>query len=410
VSGFLFARRRISSHYGLIAFFFPAVTGAYYFAYEARPYGLILGFCGLAALCWQAAAEQRSRAASLVGLAVFLGCAMNCHYYAVLLLLPFTLAEFARYAQRRKFDLAMYAAILLPAFSLILSLPLIRAASRYSAAFWAKPHWASIFGFYEELLQPTSLALILLLLAAGLFAWRKPDSEGHRPSYFPMQDMALAIGFLLIPAAAVTFAELCTGAYTSRYAIYAVFGLSILLADTLARLGQGRADSGLALGVLLMLCFVVIGVRNWRSVGWNADEQAETFKFLTASDRQLPLAIDSPHQFFEQSHQAALHGQGHFIYLASTPLALKYTDTDDVERGLIALSNYAPLDVRNYSSFTAGHSQFLVYETPSAFGWLLKDLIRNGRPVSVRARNGTAVLYLVGPRKVQCRLTVSPSR
>src|SRR3954469_13706322 len=72
VCTFLFVRRRVSAAYGFVAFIFPAVTGAYYFAYEARPYGLVLGFCGLAMLCWQSAAEGRSRPLSLIGTAVFL--------------------------------------------------------------------------------------------------------------------------------------------------------------------------------------------------------------------------------------------------------------------------------------------------------------------------------------------------
>src|SRR4051794_29976664 len=58
---FLFVRRRVPASYGLMAFIFPAVTDAYYFAYEARPYGLVLGFCGLAMLSWQSAAEGRKR-------------------------------------------------------------------------------------------------------------------------------------------------------------------------------------------------------------------------------------------------------------------------------------------------------------------------------------------------------------
>jgi hypothetical protein len=40
---------------------FPLITNAYPYAYEARPYGLLLGFCGLSLLCWQSAAEGQSR-------------------------------------------------------------------------------------------------------------------------------------------------------------------------------------------------------------------------------------------------------------------------------------------------------------------------------------------------------------
>ena len=159
VCTFTFVRRRVPACYGLVAFLFPAVTDAYYFAYEARPYGLVMGFCALAMLCWQSAAEPSRRSLSLIGTAVFLACAVNCHYYAVLLLFPFGLAEIVRYLEAKRFDWAMYLAIVFPLVTLVLSLPVIRAASHYSSHFWAKPSWTSLISFYSNLLIPAGFAL-----------------------------------------------------------------------------------------------------------------------------------------------------------------------------------------------------------------------------------------------------------
>src|ERR1017187_2720902 len=55
---FHFIRRRTNALYGLVGMLACGITGAYPFAYEARPYGLVLGFCGLALVCWQAATEN----------------------------------------------------------------------------------------------------------------------------------------------------------------------------------------------------------------------------------------------------------------------------------------------------------------------------------------------------------------
>src|SRR5208283_4096304 len=41
---FRFVARRTSTLCGLVAMLFPLVTTAYPYAYEARPYGLLLGF------------------------------------------------------------------------------------------------------------------------------------------------------------------------------------------------------------------------------------------------------------------------------------------------------------------------------------------------------------------------------
>ena len=105
--------------------------------------------------------------------------------------------------------------------------------------------------------------------------------------------------------------------------------------------------------------------------------------------------IASPHQFFVESHVAEGEHHGHFMYLADVPLALDYTGTDTVERGLLTLKNYAPLDVEDYRSFAATHQKFLVYGFPDPFGWVLQDLLKAGRSISVRGRNGDSLLYFV---------------
>ena len=67
---FRFVSIRTSPLAGYVAMSFPLVTNAYYYAYEARPYGAVMGFCGLALVCWQGATNRSERRnAWLVGLA-----------------------------------------------------------------------------------------------------------------------------------------------------------------------------------------------------------------------------------------------------------------------------------------------------------------------------------------------------
>lgn len=397
VSLFLFLRKRVPASYALVGFIFPAVTDAYYYACEARPYGLVMGFCGLAMLSWQSAADGRKRPLSLVGIALFLACAVNSHYYAVLLLVPFGFAELVRYFERRRFDWAMYIAIISSVLPLILSFPVIRAASKYASHFWAKPNWTSLISFYETLLGPSALTLMLLALISGLAVyWRGPDTGEKQPAAgITTHEFGLAFGFLLIPATAIFLAKFVTGAFTPRYSIYAVIGLSMLLAWTLATIGRHARGLGFILAAAAVGCWLVLAVRNYQQFVGNQVNEDKTFEFLTAIPTDLPLVLVSPHQFFVQSHVAARKGRGHFIYLADVPLALKYTETDTVERGLITLRNYAPLDVEDYRSFAASHPQFLLYGFPSDYSWLMQALIDAGRPVSVKMRDGGDVLYLV---------------
>ncbi|MBA3966994.1 MAG: glycosyltransferase family 39 protein, partial [Nitrospirales bacterium] len=65
---FRFVSRRLPALYGFAAMIFPLITIAYEYAYEARPYGLVLGFSSLALLCWQEATENSKRIWWLIGL------------------------------------------------------------------------------------------------------------------------------------------------------------------------------------------------------------------------------------------------------------------------------------------------------------------------------------------------------
>src|SRR5262249_20830996 len=72
LSLFFSVGRRVPPAFAWSALLFPLTTRAYYYAFEARPYGLVLGCSGLALLCWQAAAEGRRRPLALAGLALSL--------------------------------------------------------------------------------------------------------------------------------------------------------------------------------------------------------------------------------------------------------------------------------------------------------------------------------------------------
>src|SRR5262245_33371124 len=56
-----FVARRCGVVYGWLAVLFLLCSRAFNYAYEARPYALVLGFCGLALVCWQGLTEGRHR-------------------------------------------------------------------------------------------------------------------------------------------------------------------------------------------------------------------------------------------------------------------------------------------------------------------------------------------------------------
>jgi hypothetical protein len=213
------------------------------------------------------------------------------------------------------------------------------------------------------------------------------------------QELALALGFALIPLVAIVCAKFVTGAFTARYAACSVLGLSILLAWSLARIEQGSELLGPAALAVVLGCWLITCARQYRQFQGDVEGQTQTFEFLVSNNSGIPIVIASPHLFFVMSHRAAMEGRKPFVYLADVPLAVKYTDTDDVERGLLALRAMAPLDVEDFGHFMASGRSFLLYGFPDPFGWVLPEAIRMGRSISVKALNGEGLLYQIEMKK-----------
>src|SRR3954470_24298259 len=80
--------RIISRPWGFAASALPLTCPVYYYAIEARGYGLQLGFVTFAFLMWMLATDDRRRFITLPLLALSVCGAVASHYYAVLVLIP----------------------------------------------------------------------------------------------------------------------------------------------------------------------------------------------------------------------------------------------------------------------------------------------------------------------------------
>ncbi len=269
VSLFYFVRVRSSVTYSLIALTFPLVTAAFEYAYEARPYGLVLGFCALGLCCWQTAARHQRRVLSLLGLSLIMAVAMSCHYYAVLGFAAIVAGECVRSISRRRLDPGVWIAFVLGCLPVTFYLPLLKAAHSYSQAFWSKPKLTNIVGFYNTLLVPAAFVLCVLLIMLGMYFMARSAHDTERdalPLSIPVHEIAAALAFTLLPVAGVLLAETVTGAFNFRYALPAVIGLSILVSWSLSMLGRQRASVGLVLTLTLVGFSCVNGIRVYLGV------------------------------------------------------------------------------------------------------------------------------------------------
>ncbi|MGH9674216.1 MAG: hypothetical protein ACRD44_13625, partial [Bryobacteraceae bacterium] len=362
-----FVARRCGETAGWVALLIAMFTEACGYAWEARPYGLVLGFTGLALVFWQRATELAPREKALAGLWLSLAAAMSSHYYAVLLYVPLIAGETVRWRIRRKPDFGLWAALALGALPLAAFVPMMRASGSYAAAFWARPSILSLGTFWEFLLAPLVAPAVVLLAIAAARARR--GGEPAPPGLFAYE-IAAAIGFCAVPAVLLAIAFVATNAYSDRYALAAAAGVSILAALA--------ADRFRAAGLAFATLFVVFALRQliWAMFLFTAPPDPVAAHAMLNEGRGEPVAIANGVLYLQLAHYAP---DSNFYYLADASRAVRYAGADSVDRALLALRRWRKLQVIDYEEFLQREVRFVIYQSPPSsdggrLQWLLAAL------------------------------------
>ena len=362
---FHIVRHRSSSMYGFVAMIFLFGTGAHFYSYEARPYGLVLAFASASWLSWQIATERRIRWLPLWSLFGSLAAALCSHYYAVLLFIPLGIAELVRSYDRRRVDWAVWLAIGGALFPLIVLFPLIEKARTYAKGFWALPSWQSIPEAYSSLLMPAPLLLMFVLFFAGIVSLVQVRRCDARASVdvpaIPDHEVAAVLGYVLFPVIGVAVAMLVTGAFVPRYTLPTVLGVSVLVAWTSARfLHAGRALIGAFVLVLSCGGFVMLWARSVPATPETVLGQMYAI-VRSETETDLPVVVADPHNFMRMSHYAPRDLSSRFVYLADSDKSLKHLGHDTMDRGILDLRPWFHLNIQEAKPFRRTESRFLLY-------------------------------------------------
>lgn len=234
---------------GLISMIFPCVTVAYYYAYEARAHGIVLGFCGLALVSWQLlTSSSRYRLPAALGLFLALGCALLTHSYAFLLFVPLTAGELTRAYRLRRIDPLVWGALFLAGTMILVSVPLLRAArSILPAGKFLPPNFAKLLHSYDHLFGPAAgvLAIILACICLDVATGRGGRSL---KSTFAVYEWVTVLTFLIIPIVAAAVASVTGPPLMDRYSLSVVAGMGALLGVA----GAMRRRAGAAIFLLLI--------------------------------------------------------------------------------------------------------------------------------------------------------------
>jgi hypothetical protein len=393
--------RRTSLFHGAIAALLPCAAQCFTYAFEARAYGMVLGFTALALLLWQRANEEGPRRWALVAFAMALMAATAVHYYAVFVLFPFAAAEAWHWWRERRFRPAVWLAIGSGVLPILLALPLLRVAGQVAHAFWARAQWHSIDAAYHELLGNGFMVGLTAAAAVGFLALllSRPHSGREFDLWRPPVHELIPVALLAaLPIIVVAAAKATIGAFTPRYAIAFLPGFCVLIVWAFYLFTAHRPRLTAVVAAALLVTLGVRGARIYRHAVTERRQVLALANDLAQSQPQsLPLVVSDPHQFFELWHYAPPRLASRMLYVADLPTAVHRTGTDTVDSGMLALGPVSGARVARLDPFLKSTSQFLLYGYPADWEWLVPELVARQTPLRIVQAYQDKFLFLAGP-------------
>jgi hypothetical protein len=369
------------------------------YAVEARPYSLVMACFAFALVCYQRVPSPLWTA--LLGL--ILALAQTFHYYSVFAMAPFGLAETVFFLRTHKLRWRVWLALVLGALPLAFFWPLLaNIRTVFGAHFFQRFALTSLPAIYGALFLTDSAfgAAVVAVSIAGIIGSRLL-SRPNTPSPPKISDEnavegTLLLSFVLLPFIVFFIVRVMHGGFRDAYVLTTVLGIVLALAGALS-LARPRVVAVFALFVITS-----VGIREF--IFWRANHSLRLASpavalgdFVQKSGYgELPVVVSSGMAYTPLAHYASPAFFKQLFYLMDEEKELQYQGTDSFDKDIVILRDYMPLQVRDFSEFTAAHPVFLVYgeEPGDGFNWLPQHL---SRVASVRtvAVEPSRKLYLV---------------
>lgn len=394
---FLTLRIYIGPLYALLALVLPLCTKLADYGYEARPYGLMYGFFGLAVYCWAKVGEDSPyRYVWNIALGLSLSCALGCHFYSVFALPAFYLGEAVRISRRQRVSWATVGAITGAASTVLLYWPIVLAARQYSSSYFEKPTIWSVPGMLVNSLQLLVIPLFAFLAIVAVFSLFgvrfSPEPEPYRAVCF-RELTALALGFLLVPVFGWAAGMIVLKAFTMRYVLHGLFGVFLLVPLFAAR--AFRLNRCMALA-LLLACGLLAGLFLGRGTSRLLRVPAPNEDFAQLAE-VLPrlsgdIVVSDPHVLIPLLNESpALKAQ--CLYVWDGEKERTYSGQDVFSHFAGPAAGMGWFRAEPWSQFEKEHSSFLLLTVPDGYsddiGWVrayLHDTHRYGNVVAIAGR------------------------
>jgi hypothetical protein len=399
---FLFLRRRCAAIYAFLGVMIPLVTVAYSYAFEARPYGILLGMAGLSLFCWQSAVEGRKRTLALIGIGLSIAIAVNSHFYGAQIVIPLLAGETWRILKRKRVDWGILCGIMAGLAPLVFLLPMAHSSVsalfdyvRKLPDFWAKPHAVQAVTYFASMFAPCLLPLIAGLFGTAIIYLLRSGKSGRIPSSLPklpLHETAAVIGYLFIPAAVLLVTYLKTGHFIIRYALTSVVGCTILLVFLTSVLSAGRA----ILPALLIAASLVFCIQNAARAHSTEPDSVKEFNISSPEyprgDR-LPIVIPDATLFVQLVQYSSPDVGSRLVHLADVADSVRRQGILP-ELSLAVDRRIVPGRVEEYTHFLRQNPEFWVYcHGNPLMEWLPSRLKEEGWHVEFEAQNVEQVLF-----------------
>jgi len=380
----------------------PLLTTAYWYAYEARAYGIVLGCCGLALISWQEATRRNNhRFWPVLGLFASLAVALATHTYAFLIFIPLAVGELTRFALHRRVDWVVLCSLCAAASATLISVPLLLVVKQSGGGVSWPASATMLLHTYESLFHPTvPLMVVVIALLYGEYAiYRDALTDAglsHRHRFEPHEQAAL-FAFLAVPVFAYLAARLMRVPMMDRYSLVVIVGLACLLGMIVSR----KAVIGvLVLSFMTLLVagdFVVfvgdVSVSEPSSavpIGTDRAPYREAFNWMSSEENKgLPIVMLDDLDFVPMLYYAPADLVSRLAYLKRPE-----NDVDELMYEELQRCCRAPGKVSTLGEVRSAHNSFLVYSTKRSFR-RLDQLAESGATVSLRRMNNDYGLFWV---------------
>ena len=370
----------LSPKYGVLSILWIICSPVRIHAGEARPYGLVLGLTGLALIFYQHVTKPRRNVPALVAFAICNACLAASHYYAVLVISPFLLAEAARVWKSRQWNWPLLACIIAPPFIVFAFLrDAIRSQHVQLAHYFSRGNLLSFNHGYEVLeLDPLVYGIALTLLAGAVLAVIRKDQPVVRINRgsFESPGLLLGIGLLLLPLEGAVCTQFITHAYVSRYFLPAEIGSAICvcyLAEFAARFIPGTA---VALIVALSINFGNIMAQQLSHPASSSLPGAPLY------GAQTPILFDSPEDYLR-----VLHYEPDFwskmLVIADPAASMRARQYDTDDKIMLALASEGRVQTTTLSTAARQWSHFSLVPRPQEYTAVLQCLVNAGGRVTL---------------------------